>query len=773
MISGWTRNDGGMFATSKEEKLAIAEALEGSESELSVAEKVAILETVGEECVTKSELAKVVERKGSFRLYDGFEPSGRMHIAQGVFKAMNVNKCTLCGGTFVFWVADWFALMNDKMGGDLEKIKDVGHYLVEVWKAAGMKMDRVEFKWASEEITKQAKWYWPYCLDIARRFTLARLVKCCQVMGRGEDSLTAAQILYPLMQCTDVFYLKADICQLGVDQRKVNMLARDYCEAAGMKNKPIILSHHMLFGLKQGQAKMSKSDPESAVFMEDSAEDVERKILSAYCPTDDLAANPCLDYVRHIIFAPPNAIFQSGTTTFTSPDAVEAALKKGSLTAEALKKSLADALNLLLEPVRSHFSDNKDASDLVTRVRSYKREKEAPKKNLLTASVSSLEKRREALSKALLQDDLLGGGAFKDINAKLSSSKKKSLTVLFAPPASLSPTLGEALTLAEAILKVKKEDDVLLIFGDWSAIALDSCGGDSKATFAATSLFALCVKGLVTLLSKGSKEFGVLQQSTLILERPSDYWIDVINAGRVFMLKDVLKASGQDSQTEPRTGPVVAALLRVADAAATCANTIIDPQHHDLNVLAQRKIQDIHIISEKKQITTRLQPELAAAELENGALDDSDDRDFFLFTDATDAVKRKIKRAFCQSGNLDCCPPLNLFNLLLRFDLVKALQVRRSPDNGGDKDYTNLDDLSNDFKSGALHPGDLKPAVTKALAETLFATLTTAIHDPKNKLTKGHHASIKALLKKQAKQQKAPAANGGASATTATSGKKK
>ena len=29
---------------------------------------------------------------------------------------MNVNKCTKAGGTFIFWVADWFALMNDKMG---------------------------------------------------------------------------------------------------------------------------------------------------------------------------------------------------------------------------------------------------------------------------------------------------------------------------------------------------------------------------------------------------------------------------------------------------------------------------------------------------------------------------------------------------------------------------------------------------------------------------------------------------------------------------------
>ena len=38
---------------------------------------------------------------------------------------------------------------------------------------------------------------------------------------------------------------QADICQLGMDQRKVNMLAREYCDAIKRKNKPIILSHRM------------------------------------------------------------------------------------------------------------------------------------------------------------------------------------------------------------------------------------------------------------------------------------------------------------------------------------------------------------------------------------------------------------------------------------------------------------------------------------------------------------------------------------------------
>jgi hypothetical protein len=53
-----------------------------------------LLRSVGEECQTDAELKTLLStstEKG-FRLYDGFEPSGRMHIAQGVFK---VNYCSI------------------------------------------------------------------------------------------------------------------------------------------------------------------------------------------------------------------------------------------------------------------------------------------------------------------------------------------------------------------------------------------------------------------------------------------------------------------------------------------------------------------------------------------------------------------------------------------------------------------------------------------------------------------------------------------------------
>jgi tyrosyl-tRNA synthetase len=47
-----------------------------------VKNKYDLVRSVGEECVTDSELRNLVAKKPGFILYDGFEPSGRMHIAQ-------------------------------------------------------------------------------------------------------------------------------------------------------------------------------------------------------------------------------------------------------------------------------------------------------------------------------------------------------------------------------------------------------------------------------------------------------------------------------------------------------------------------------------------------------------------------------------------------------------------------------------------------------------------------------------------------------------------
>ena len=92
-------------------------------------------------------------------------------------KVTNVNKLTTAGCQVKIWIADWFAQLNNKLGGDLERIKVVGEYFKEIWQAGGMNTDKVSFLWASDEINGRGGKYWPLVMDIARRNNLRRIVR--------------------------------------------------------------------------------------------------------------------------------------------------------------------------------------------------------------------------------------------------------------------------------------------------------------------------------------------------------------------------------------------------------------------------------------------------------------------------------------------------------------------------------------------------------------------------------------------------------------------
>ena len=68
--------------------------------------------TVGEECISAEELKGLITAKGrgsdyqGFNLYDGFEPSGRMHIAQGVFKVCLQTTSSEHGRTTLLVLVD-------------------------------------------------------------------------------------------------------------------------------------------------------------------------------------------------------------------------------------------------------------------------------------------------------------------------------------------------------------------------------------------------------------------------------------------------------------------------------------------------------------------------------------------------------------------------------------------------------------------------------------------------------------------------------------------
>lgn len=289
------------------------------------------------------------------------------------------------GIRFKLWLADSFAWINNKLGGDLNKIRKVGEYFIEVWKAAGIKEGRdIQFLWASDAFSDRE--YWKKVILIAKKTTMNRANRALTIMGRKEGELQeVAQYFYPIMQTADIFYLDVDICQLGLDQRRANMLARDVAEKMKWK-KPVVVSHHMLMGLegiKQPEgyeenrkmdieisSKMSKSKPQTSIFVHDSTEEIRRKINSAFCPAKTVEGNPILEYCKYLIFKKFRSMKIErgknfgGDLELDSYEELERIFRNGDIHPADLKNSVAMYLDQMIDPIRTHFEKNKKANQL-------------------------------------------------------------------------------------------------------------------------------------------------------------------------------------------------------------------------------------------------------------------------------------------------------------------------------------------------------------------------------------------------------------------------
>ncbi|MBI5061554.1 MAG: tyrosine--tRNA ligase [Candidatus Aenigmarchaeota archaeon] len=347
-------------------------------------ERLETIAAVGEEIITREDLRELLERKEHPIAYDGFEPSGLVALHTGIFRPLLIKELLRAGVEFKLLVADWFAWINNKMGGDLGAISKVGEYFVEAWAAAGVDMNNVKIVKTSDIVGN--KDYWKKVVLISKNTTLTRMNRCLAIMDRTEGELKdAAQYLYPAMQCADIFHLGADICQLGLGQRKINMLARELGPKLGYW-KPVVVSHHMLMGLGgpkfEGKfdenkeinieisSKMSKSKPSEAIFVHDSTEEIKKKLAKAFCPEKQVEYNPVLDYCKHIIFRAEKTIEIErpekfgGDISFESYAELEEAYRKGRVHPMDLKNATAKYLDKLIAPVRTHFEKNPRAKEL-------------------------------------------------------------------------------------------------------------------------------------------------------------------------------------------------------------------------------------------------------------------------------------------------------------------------------------------------------------------------------------------------------------------------
>ena len=324
-----------------------------------------------EEIVTIEELKKVLEKPRP-KAYIGFEPSGSVHIGWKI--CTNKIKDFLdCGFDFTVLLADWHAYINDKLGGDIEKIKLCGKYMEDCFAAMGVNKNQVNFIYASDYVGDPK--YWELVLRTSKATSVARVKRAMDIMGRdaeeGEKDLS--KLFYPTMQVSDIFYLDLDVAYGGTDQRHAHMLARDVSKKLGRK-PPVAIHTPLLTGLQAGggrmdpiEAKMSKSKPDSMISIHDDPAIVKKKISKAFCPEKQIEGNPVLEMCKYVVF--PDLKDESflierpekfgGNLEFTTYEELENAFVDG-LHPLDLKNGTASYINKILAPIHKYFEKHQE-----------------------------------------------------------------------------------------------------------------------------------------------------------------------------------------------------------------------------------------------------------------------------------------------------------------------------------------------------------------------------------------------------------------------------
>ncbi len=322
-----------------------------------------------EEVLTPDELRALLEREARPRAYVGFEPSGRLTVGHMVL-ARKMRELQEAGCELTVFLADWHAWINDKLGGDRDRIAAAGRYMKEAFVALGVDGAAARWRWA-HELTDHAG-YWQRVLTIAKGTSVARTKRAMTVLGRSEEetSLDTAKLFYPAMQAADIFELSADIALSGLDQRRAHVLAREAAHAARWP-VPVAVHTPLISSLRGGgrmdpaagalEHKMSKSDPLSAILLPSPKELIEERIRGAFCPAREVEGNPVVEIARYLLFparggltVPREARF-GGPLRFESPDEFLAAWRAGGLHPQDLKGAVGPALAELAAPVAAHF----------------------------------------------------------------------------------------------------------------------------------------------------------------------------------------------------------------------------------------------------------------------------------------------------------------------------------------------------------------------------------------------------------------------------------
>ncbi|MCF0226418.1 MAG: tyrosine--tRNA ligase [Methanobrevibacter sp.] len=319
---------------------------------MNIDEKIQKIEEGTLEVIDTAELKDVLEKDQPIA-YTGYEPSGKIHLGHAV-TVQKLKTLQNLGFKIKILLADYHAYLNGK--GELDEIRKTAEYNMKCFKALGLD-ETTDFILGSSFQLEPS--YSDKVYKLATLTTLKRARRSMDQVSRHDDNPKVASVIYPIMQTVDMDALDVDIALGGMEQRKIQMLARENLEKLGA-NVPVCIHTPLLHGL-DGDAKMSSSKG-NFIAIDDSVEEITKKINKSYCPQGEIEDNPMIEIAETFVYPNQEKLLIKrpekfgGDIELTHEELLND-FANGELHPMDLKNGIKDFLIEYLAPVREYMEE--------------------------------------------------------------------------------------------------------------------------------------------------------------------------------------------------------------------------------------------------------------------------------------------------------------------------------------------------------------------------------------------------------------------------------
>jgi tryptophanyl-tRNA synthetase len=233
---------------------------------------------------------------GPQRVLSGVQPTGDLHLGNYLGALVKFVRLQHETPTFIF-VADLHAITDWQ---DPKKLKGQVREIAAAYLATGLD-PKVATIFPQSAVPEHAELTWVFNC-VARLGWLDRMTQFKEKSGKHKERASVGLYDYPILQAADILLYKATHVPVGEDQKQHLELTRDI---AGKFNhdfeapnffplpEPLIQGPGArIMSLRDGQAKMSKSDPSdySRINLTDDADAIAQKIKKARTDPEPLPA---------------------------------------------------------------------------------------------------------------------------------------------------------------------------------------------------------------------------------------------------------------------------------------------------------------------------------------------------------------------------------------------------------------------------------------------------------------------------------------------------